>query len=190
MRARRREASEAAWIKHNRATNDPSPGHYNAMIALIVGLVVFLGAHSIGVLAPRWREAQVDRLGVRRWKLAFSVVSIIGLVLIVWGYGMARAETVVVWTVPPWGRHLTALFAIVAFILVVCAYVPNTYFKSTLGHPMTVGIGVWAFGHLLSNGSLHDVILFGAFLLWSIVVYTTHRRRDRVAGVAYPPWKA
>jgi uncharacterized membrane protein len=160
------------------------------MIALIAGLVVFLGAHSLGVLAPRWRAAQVGRLGVHGWKLAFSVVSIGGFALIVWGYGLSRAATFMLWTLPPWTRHVTVLLVIVAFILVVSAYVPNTYFKSVLGHPMTAGVGVWALGHLLSNGSLRDVILFGAFLVWSIALFTTRRRRDREAGVTYPPSRA
>jgi uncharacterized membrane protein len=85
---------------------------------------------------------------------------------------------------------VTALLVIVAFILVVSAYVPDTYFKSALGHPMTAGVGVWALGHLVSNGSLRDVVLFGGFLVWSIVVFTTRRWRDRRAGVAYPRWRA
>jgi uncharacterized membrane protein len=160
------------------------------MSTLVAGLVVFLGAHAIGVLAPRWRAAQVDRLGVRRWKLAFSAISIVGFVLIVVGYGMARGNAIVLWTAPPWAPHVTALLVIVAFILVVSAYVPNTYFKSALGHPMTAGVGVWALGHLLSNGTLRDVILFGAFLAWSLFVFAMRRRRDREAGVAYPPWRA
>jgi uncharacterized membrane protein len=160
------------------------------MIALIVGLVVFLGAHSIGVLAPRWRDAQIVRLGAHGWKLAFSAASIVGFVLMVWGYGMARTEDVVLWISPIWVRHLTAVLVVLAFILVVAAYVPNTYFKSALGHPMTAGVGIWAFGHLLSNGSLRALILFGAFLAWSIAVFTARRRRDREAGVAYPPWRA
>lgn len=157
------------------------------MIALVAGLVVFLGAHSVDVLAPQWRGAQVARIGLHRWKLAYSAASIVGFVVIIWGYGLARGEAIALWTAPPWTRHVTALLVILAFILVVSAYIPNTYFKSALGHPMTVGVGVWAFGHLLSNGTLRDVVLFGAFLAWSIFVFATRRRRDREARVAYPP---
>lgn len=157
------------------------------MIALIAGLAVFLGVHSIGVLAPRWRDAQIVRIGAQRWKLAYSAASVAGFVLIVWGYGIARGDAAPLWMPPPWAAHVTAALVVVAFILVVAAYVPNTYFKSALGHPMTAGVGVWAFGHLLSNSSLRDVVLFGAFLAWSIVVFAMRRRRDRRAGVAYPP---
>jgi uncharacterized membrane protein len=157
------------------------------MIALVVGLVVFLGAHSVGILAPQWREAQIGHIGAHRWKLAYSAVSIVGFAAIIWGYGMARAGSVGLWTAPSWAPHVTALLAVVAFILVVAAYVPGTHFKATLGHPMTAGVGVWAFGHLLANGTLRDVILFGAFLGWALVVFVIRRARDRAAGVAYPP---
>jgi uncharacterized membrane protein len=160
------------------------------MITLVVGLVVFLGVHSIGVLAPRWRASRVAHLGVGRWKLAYSALSIAGLLLVIWGYGLARTQSVVLWTAPPAMRHVTALLAIIAFILVAAAYVPPNHIKSKLGHPMTVGVGLWALAHLLANGALHDVILFGAFLAWALVTYVTRRRRDRAAGTTYAPGTA
>jgi uncharacterized membrane protein len=155
------------------------------MLALVAGLVVFLGVHSIGILAPRWRNAQVMQMGERRWKGVFSLVSIAGFVLLVWGYGRSPSDPVALWTPPAWAPHATALLAVVAFILVVSAYVPGTHFRSALGYPMTVGVGVWALGHLLSNATPRDVVLFGAFLVWSIAVFATRRRRDQAAGVAY-----
>ena len=157
------------------------------MITLVVGLAVFLGVHSIGVLAPDWRAAKVARFGVHPWKRAFSVASIAGFVLIIVGYGAARMEPVVVFAAPPWARHVTALLAVVGFVLIAAAYVPGTHFKTALGHPMTAGVGLWAAGHLLANGQLHAVVLFGAFVVWSLVVFTTRRRRDREAGTTYPP---
>lgn len=157
------------------------------MIMLVAGLVVFLGTHWVGAIAPRWREAQIARIGERRWKGAYSLVSIVGFVLLIWGYGRARADAVVLWTPPTWAPHATALLTVVAFVLVVSAYVPQTHFRTWLGHPMTAGVGAWALGHLLANGTLRDVILFGAFLVWSIAVYASRRRRDREAGVVYPP---
>jgi uncharacterized membrane protein len=160
------------------------------MIALIAGLVVFLGTHSVGVLAPRWREAQIARIGPQRWKLAISVASIVGFVLLIWGYGLARAEAGALWSPPSWGPHAAALLTMIAFVLVTAAYVPGTHFKSALGHPMTAGVGLWAFGHLLSNGGAQDVILFGVFLAWAIAVFATRRRRDRDAGVVRPPGRA
>ena len=157
------------------------------MSMLVAGLVVFLGVHSIGVLAPRWRDARIAQFGERRWKGPYSLVSIAGFVLLLWGYGRARADSAALWAPPAWAPHATALLTVVAFVLVVAAYVPGTHFKSALGHPMTVGIGAWAAGHLLSNGASRDVLLFAAFLAWSVVVFATRRRRDREAGVVYPP---
>jgi uncharacterized membrane protein len=160
------------------------------MITLVIGLVVFLGVHSIGIVAPAWRARQVSRFGIRPWKLAYSALSIAGLLLVIWGYGMARTQSVVLWTAPPAMRHVTALLAIIAFILVAAAYVPPNHFKSKLGHPMTVGVGLWALAHLLANGALHDVVLFGAFLAWALVTYVTRRRRDRAAATTYAPGTA
>ena len=156
------------------------------MITLVVGLVVFLGVHWIGVLAPQWRAARVAQIGLGRWKLAFSILSLVGLGIVIWGYGMARTQSVVLWTAPAVMRHVTALLSVIAFILVVASHAPRNHFKAALGHPMTVGIGLWALGHLLVNGALHDVILFGAFLAWALVTYVTRRRRDRAAGPTYP----
>lgn len=157
------------------------------MIILVAGLVLFLGAHSVGVLAPQWREARIARIGERRWKGAYSFMSIVGFAVLIWGYGRARADAVALWTPPAWAPHVTALLSVIAFILVVSAYVPGTHFKSALGHPMTAGVGIWAAGHLLSNGTSRDVVLFAAFFAWSIVVLATRRRRDREAGVVCPP---
>lgn len=156
------------------------------MTTLIVGLVVFLAAHSLRIFAPGWRTRQVARMGPGRYKLVYSVVSIVGLALVVWGYGMARANPVVLWTAPTWGRHAAALFAVVAFVLVAAAYVPGTRIKAALGHPMTAGVGVWALGHLLANGRLDAVVLFGAFLAWAVVLFATRRAQDRAAGTTYP----
>jgi uncharacterized membrane protein len=155
------------------------------MKLLVAGLIVFLGSHSVGVAAPDWRARQVDRIGAGPWKLAYSAISLVGLAMIIWGYGIARAEPIVMWTAPAWGRHVAALLTVVGFVLVAAAYVPGTRTKAALGHPMTAGVALWAFGHLLANGRLHAVILFGAFLAWAVVTYTTRRRRDRGAGTTY-----
>jgi len=112
------------------------------MSVLVAGLVVFLGLHSIGVIAPKWRAQRVAHMGVGRWKLVFSVLSLVGLAIIVWGYGMARTQSVVLWTAPPAMRHVTALLSIIAFILVVASHAPRNHFKAALGHPMTAGVGL------------------------------------------------
>ena len=143
------------------------------MLVLVVGLVLLLGIHFTGVLAPAFRERMVTRIGLGPWKLVYSVVSIAGLLLVVWGYGLARADPTVLWAPPSWGRHAVALLTVIAFVLIVAAYVPGTHFKSALGHPMTLGVALWALGHLLANGTLRALILFGAFLAWSIVTYAS-----------------
>jgi len=141
--------------------------------------------HSTRVFADGWRTLQLQRLGLGRWKLLYTAVSLAGFALIVWGFGLARADPVVLWSPPRWTHHLAALLVLLAFILVVAAYVPGTRIKSMVGHPMVLGVKVWAAAHLLANGTLADVLLFGSFLVWAIVTYAAARRRDRAAGARY-----
>ena len=156
------------------------------MTLLLLGLVLFLGVHSIRIFDNDWRTHQRARLGEMRWKGLYSLLSIAGFVLIVYGFGLARQQPVVLY-VPPMGlRHLNALFTLLAFVLVAAAYVPANHLRAKLGHPMLAGVKVWAFGHLLATGMLHDVVLFGAFLLWATVDFVSARRRDRADGVVYP----
>ncbi len=156
------------------------------MLVLIVGLLLFLGVHSLRMLAPAWRERQRARWGEMRWKGLYALASLAGLVLLVWGFGLARQHPVLLYVPPLWMRHLNALFTLIAFVLLAAAYVPRNHFKAWLGHPMTVAVKTWALGHLLATGMLRDLLLFGAFLLWAVALYAVSRRRDRQAGVHYP----
>jgi uncharacterized membrane protein len=156
------------------------------MTPLVVGLVLFLGTHSVRIFADGFRSAQVARLGINGWKAIYSVVSIAGFVLLVYGYGLARESPTVVFVPPPWMRHVTALLTIPAFVLLAAAYVPGTRIKRAVGHPMVAGVKIWAFAHLLANGTLADVVLFGAFLAWAVFDYVAARRRDRAVGRIYP----
>lgn len=155
-------------------------------IYLILGLLLFLGVHSVRIFAGDWRDAQVARMGLLPWKGVYALFSIVGLGLIVWGYGMARAEPVALWLPPVWTRHLAALLTVPAFVLLVAAYLPGSHIKAKIGHPMVAGVKIWALAHLLANGNLADVILFGAFLAWAIADFVVSRRRDRIAGRSYP----
>ena len=156
------------------------------MTVLILGLAVFIGVHSIHTFAAHWRDAQIARFGMARWRAAFGVLSLVGMVLIVYGYGIARHAPVMLWR-PPFGiAHATALLTLIAFVLIVAAYVRGNHFKRALGHPLLAGIALWALGHLLANGTLHDLLLFGVFLVWSVIAAVAARRRDRAAGVVYP----
>ena len=156
------------------------------MTALILGLVVFLGLHSLRIVAPGWRDAQLARRGENGWKGLYSVASGVGLVLIIWGYGAARLAAVDLWLPPLWTRHLAALLMLPAFILLTAAYVPGTRIKAALHHPMLLGVKVWALAHLLANGRLADGLLFGGFLVWAVLDYRSARGRDRAAGTVYP----
>jgi uncharacterized membrane protein len=156
------------------------------MALLILGLVIFLGVHSIRIFANDWRRRQVAHLGEGPWKGLYSLASLIGLVLVIVGFAAARMNPVLLYAPPAWLRHLNIVFTLIAFVLVTAAYVPRNHLKEKIGHPMLAGVKAWALGHLLSIGMLRDVVLFGAFLVWAIVDFVASRRRDRVTRVVYP----
>ncbi|HMW24304.1 MAG TPA: NnrU family protein [Burkholderiaceae bacterium] len=157
------------------------------MATLVLGLLLFLGVHALRIVAPRWREAQRARRGEQRWKGLISLVSAVGLGLIVWGYGQARmAAPADLWLVPLWTRHLAGLLVWPAFVLLAAAYVPGTCIKARVRHPMLLGVKVWALAHLLANARWADLLLFGSFLVWAVLDYRANRQHDRVAAVVYP----
>ncbi|MEO8779552.1 MAG: NnrU family protein [Rhodanobacter sp.] len=156
------------------------------MPVLILGLLVLLGVHSLRIFADDWRSRQRARLGEMRWKAVYALVSLVGFVLICWGFGLARQQPVSLYVPSLALRHLNALFTLLAFVLVVAAYIPRNHLKAKFGHPMLLGVKLWAFGHLLATGMLRDVVLFGAFLLWAALLFIVSRRRDRRAGTVYP----
>ena len=161
------------------------------MTALILGLVLFLGIHSVRVVADGRRSAFIAKRGANAWKGLYTLLSLAGFALLVWGYGLARQQPTVLWVTPPvWTRHVAALLTLIAFVLVTAAYVPGNSIKARLHHPMTLGIKVWAFAHLIANNTLADVLLFGGFLVWSIAVFAAARRRDRANAVTYAPGSA
>jgi uncharacterized membrane protein len=156
------------------------------MPLLVLGLVVFLGSHSVRLLAEDWRSQRVAAFGEKRWKRIFSIVSLVGLVLIAWGYGLARQDPVLLWTPAAGARHAATLVVLLGFILIAAAHAPPNHFRAWLQHPMYAGTALWAIGHLLANGMLADLLLFGAFLVWSIAGFLTWRARDKAAGRSYP----
>jgi uncharacterized membrane protein len=154
------------------------------MLFMILGLLLFLGMHTVRAVAEPWRTRMIARLGANGWRALYSALSLIGLVLMIWGF--RRAQPVVLYTPPAALRHLNALFTLIAFVLVTAAYVPRNHLKAAIGHPMVAGVKAWAFGHLLATGWSRDVVLFGAFLLWAIIDFAASRRRDRRLGTRYP----
>ncbi|HZF78186.1 MAG TPA: NnrU family protein [Rubrivivax sp.] len=156
------------------------------MLMLILGLVLFLGVHSTRIVADGWRSRTIARMGPGAWKGIYTLVSIAGFVLIVWGYGMARQDPVVLWQPPRGMNHAAALLMVVSFVLLVATYVPRNGIKARLHHPMVLAVKLWALAHLLANGTLADVLLFGAFLVWAVLSFRAARQRDRAAGTTYP----
>jgi len=156
------------------------------MPTLILGLLIFFAAHSVRIVADDWRSRQIARIGELAWKGLYSLVSAVGLGLLVWGFSLERPDSPVLWSPPIWTRHLAALLTLPAFVLLAAAYVPDNRIKAAVGHPMAAGVSLWALGHLLANGSVVHVLLFGTFLVWSVLVYRAAHNRDRAAGIRYP----
>ena len=158
---------------------------------LLLGLVLFVGVHSVRIVSDGWRSASIARIGALPWKALYSLASIAGVALIVYGYGLARQQPVVLWTPPPAMRHATALLMVPVFMLFVAAYVPGNWFKAKLRHPQVLSVKLWALAHLLSNGTLADVLLFGGLLVWAVLSFKAARERDRVAaGSPHDPLSA
>ncbi len=160
------------------------------MWMLVLGLALFLGAHSVRMFAEGWRTRTIARLGEQGWKGLYSVVSLIGFALIIWGYAQARQHPVVLWSPPAALKHLNSLFTLLAFIGLAAAYVPRNGIKARLHHPMILGVKLWAFGHLLATAKLADAVLFGAVLLWAVLDFRAARQRDRALGTVYAPGAA
>jgi uncharacterized membrane protein len=155
------------------------------MTKLVLGLVLFLGMHSVSIVAPQWRERMAARLGTGPWKALYGLVSLVGLVLVVQGYAAARLSPVVVYLPPAWLDHLGMLLLVPVFPMLLAAYLPGRI-QRTLKHPMLVAVKTWAVAHLLMNGMLADVVLFGAFLAWAVADRISLKRRPRRAAVSAP----
>jgi uncharacterized membrane protein len=146
------------------------------LAVLVLGLVIFLGAH-VFVTRRKARAALIARIGEGPYKGLFSLVAILGIVVIVWGFGLYRASGYIqVWSPPSWMRHVTVTLVWPAIILVTAAYIPGDI-KRALKHPMLVGVKLWAFAHLLSNGDLGGIILFGSILAWAVYDRITLKHR-------------
>jgi uncharacterized membrane protein len=149
------------------------------MLWLIVGLVVFLGVHSSRIFAPQWRQRMLGQVGEGAWKGSYSLLSVLGFVLIVWGYGQARAAGMSLVWMPPVGlRHAASLLTLVAFVLLVATYMPRNHLRRAVRHPMMIGVALWSIAHLLASGWLHAMVLFGAFLVWSVVAWASAAKRS------------
>jgi uncharacterized membrane protein len=160
------------------------------MTLLALGLLLFLGVHSLRVFADGARSRFIAARGEGAWKGLVAALSLAGFVLIVIGFRQARLDPAMLWSPPTWTRHAAAALVLLAFVLITAAYVPGNAIKAKLHHPMVLSVKTWAFAHLLANGRAADVLLFGAFLAWAIVDFASLRRRDRAAGTVYAAGRA
>jgi uncharacterized membrane protein len=152
------------------------------MALLILGLVLFLGAHSTRIFAENWRQAVLERLGEKAYKGAYTLVSLVGFGLLIYGFDQVRWDSPVLWGPPVWAKHAAALLMLLSLILLACAHAPRNAIKVKLHHPMVLSVKVWALAHLLANPRVADLVLFGAFLLWSVLNFRAARKRDRLAA--------
>jgi uncharacterized membrane protein len=148
------------------------------MLLLILGLVAFLGIHSIRIVAPEWRNAQLASMGEGRWKGLYSLASLIGFVLLIWGYGLARPEAAIIYEPPVWMRHVTLTLMLFSMIFLGISQVPAGRIKAAVRHPMLLAVKIWAFAHLLANGDAASLLLFLAVLAWAVIDRISVKRRE------------
>ena len=149
------------------------------MTQLTLGLILFLGAHSVRILADGWRDQTIAAYGEKAFKGVYTLVAILGFYLLVVGYGEARLQPLVLWNPPIFTKHISMLLMLLSSILLIAAYIPRNHFKMRLKHPMVLSVKVWALSHLLANGNLADLVLFGSFLIWAVLNFRSARARDR-----------
>ena len=157
------------------------------MAILVLGIILFFAVHSVSIVNESWRNGVVDRLGLNTWKIAYSVIALAGFVMICYGYGIARQDPIVLYTPPTWARHITMLLMLFVFPLLLAANLPGKI-KTAAKQPLLAATKIWALAHLLANGTLADVLLFGSFLAWAIVDRVSMKTRTQrpIAGLASP----
>jgi uncharacterized membrane protein len=156
------------------------------LLVMVVGLVLFLGAH-VFTTRRKVRARVVAAMGEGTYKIVYSLVALAGLVLIVWGFAHYRSDGgwIQVWTPPKALKHLNIALMLPAVILVVAAYLRGRIY-ATLKHPMLAGVKLWAFGHLLANGDLGGIILFGSILAWAVYDRISLKRRTDAGSPPIP----
>lgn len=155
------------------------------MLLLLIGLVLFLGVHSIAIVAPDWRERCVARFGLLGWQAVYSLLAIAGLVLIVFAYADIRNQTPILYFPPRWTHAITGTLMLPVFPLLLASYLPGLI-RTALRHPMLVAIKLWALAHLIANGSLADVVLFGSILIWAVLDRISLKRRPQRTPRHFP----
>ena len=158
------------------------------MTILIAGIILLLGIHLIRVIKPGFRNTMVAQMGENAWKGIYAVVSLLGLVVLVYGYGLARPGAVDLWYPPVWTAHLTVTLMLLAMICLVSAFLPAGYIATRAKHPMVLSVKIWALAHLIANGDLASVLLFGSFLAWGVILRIALKRRQRAGLLVLRPF--
>lgn len=147
------------------------------MVEFLLGLILFLGIHSIRMVAPQWRDARYAALGEQRWKGLYSIASLAGLILLIWGYSLARPYAPEIYEPALWMKHINAALMLPVMILLAASNLGASYIRNAVKHPMLVAVKIWAVGHLLANGDLVGILLFGGFLVWAAADRVAVKRR-------------
>lgn len=155
------------------------------MVIFIIGIILFLGCHSVRIFAEPWRTRMIHQLGEKNWKGLHTLISLFGFILLIIGYEQARQNTIIIWQPPVFLTHLAVLLNLFTFILFASSAPNNNVIRLKLKHPMILGVKVWALAHLLANGSLIDLILFGSFLIWAVLDFRSARNRPSPSEVIH-----
>src|SRR5450755_1514051 len=147
-----------------------------AMFVLIAGLALFFAAHSVSIAAPFWRDRMVLLVGTLQWKGLYALIAVGGFAALIWGYSLARHSPIIVFAPPFWLRSATFILMLPVFPLALAAYLPGKI-KTATRHPLLAATKLWATAHLLSNGTLAAVLLFGSFLAWAVADRISLKRR-------------
>ncbi|CAN7403634.1 NnrU family protein [Pararhizobium sp. LjRoot238] len=160
------------------------------MTLLILGIVIFLGMHLVRVVAPGLRASVIERQGKGAWMGIYAVISLIGLLLIIYGFGEARAVTGMLYNLPVFLKHISLLLMLLAFICLAAGFLPAGRIAVAVKHPQILSIKIWALAHLLANGETSSVLLFGSFLAWAVILRISLKRRQRVGEKVLPVFRS
>jgi uncharacterized membrane protein len=157
------------------------------MLIFIIGLILFLGIHSVRVFAPAVRNSQVAARGEKAWKGIYTIISLIGLLVMIRGYGEARLTAPLLYEPQVFLKHVNSLLMLLAFIVLMSGYFPSGKIRAAMKHPMITATKIWALGHLLANGDLASMLLFGGFLAWAVLVRISYKRRGDLGTTVAGP---
>ena len=160
------------------------------MTLLVLGIVIFLGMHLVRVVAPGLRARVIEGLGKGPWMGLYALISLVGLGLIIYGFGQARGETGVLYNPPVFLKHIALLVMLLAFISLAAGFLPAGRIAVALKHPQILAIKIWALAHLLANGETSSVLLFGSFLAWAVILRISLKRRERAGERVLPMFKS